>query len=225
MVPKPGEPGSETWPADGEAWQRGGANCWVTPTYDPELDLLYQGTGNPAPDFDGGVRAGRQPLHRQRRRGGREHRRDPVALPVHPARPVGLRLHDGEPPVRGSGRAQAARARGQERVLLRPRPDRRRAGPRVPRSSTGSPGARSPPTARSRPRSTRTRRASRCTSGRVRPAARSGRTCPTAPRPGCSTSRCRTSGPPPPAGAGSSRRASRTGARASPWTSRTLTGT
>ncbi|NMO90895.1 PQQ-dependent dehydrogenase, methanol/ethanol family [Actinomycetospora sp. TBRC 11914] len=57
-IPKPGEPGSETWPDDGEAWQRGGANCWVTPTYDPELELLYQGTGNPAPDFDGGVRPG-----------------------------------------------------------------------------------------------------------------------------------------------------------------------
>ena len=39
-VPKPGEPGSETWPDDGEAWQRGGANCWVTPSYDPELELL-----------------------------------------------------------------------------------------------------------------------------------------------------------------------------------------
>ena len=35
---------------------------------------------------------GRQPLHRLRRRGGRRHRRDQVALPVHPARPVGLRL-------------------------------------------------------------------------------------------------------------------------------------
>lgn len=58
MVPKPGEPGSETWPDDGEAWQRGGGNCWVTPTYDPELELLYQGTGNPAPDFDGAVRPG-----------------------------------------------------------------------------------------------------------------------------------------------------------------------
>ena len=57
-VPKPGEPGSETWPDDGEAWQRGGANCWITPTYDEELELLYQGTGNPAPDFDGGVRPG-----------------------------------------------------------------------------------------------------------------------------------------------------------------------
>src|SRR5919107_1505784 len=58
MVPKPGEPGSETWQDDGEAWQRGGANCWVTPTYDPDLNLLYYGTGNPCPDFDGGVRPG-----------------------------------------------------------------------------------------------------------------------------------------------------------------------
>src|SRR5215203_3437626 len=58
MIPKPGEPGSETWPADGEAWARGGANCWLTGTFDPETNLLYVGTGNPAPDFDGGVREG-----------------------------------------------------------------------------------------------------------------------------------------------------------------------
>ena len=58
MVPKPGEPGSETWPSDGEAWQRGGANCWLTGTFDPDTNLLYWGTGNPAPDFDGGVREG-----------------------------------------------------------------------------------------------------------------------------------------------------------------------
>jgi alcohol dehydrogenase (cytochrome c) len=57
-VPKPGEPGSETWPADGEAWARGGANCWLTGTFDPETNLLYVGTGNPSPDFDGGVREG-----------------------------------------------------------------------------------------------------------------------------------------------------------------------
>ncbi|MDT7683236.1 MAG: hypothetical protein QOG57_3546, partial [Pseudonocardiales bacterium] len=58
MVPKPGEPGSETWPADGEAWARGGANPWLTGTFDPETNLLYIGTGNPAPDFDGAVREG-----------------------------------------------------------------------------------------------------------------------------------------------------------------------
>ncbi|MBQ0927739.1 PQQ-dependent dehydrogenase, methanol/ethanol family [Saccharopolyspora endophytica] len=57
-IPKPGEPGSDTWPADGEAWARGGANPWVTATFDPETNLLYAGTGNPAPDFDGAVREG-----------------------------------------------------------------------------------------------------------------------------------------------------------------------
>jgi alcohol dehydrogenase (cytochrome c) len=55
-VPKPGEPGSETWPA--EAWARGGGTAWITGTYDPELDLLYWGTGNPGPVFDGGPRPG-----------------------------------------------------------------------------------------------------------------------------------------------------------------------
>jgi alcohol dehydrogenase (cytochrome c) len=57
-IPKPGEPGSETWPADSPAWARGGGNCWVTGTYDPDLNLLYWGTGNPSPDFDGSVREG-----------------------------------------------------------------------------------------------------------------------------------------------------------------------
>jgi alcohol dehydrogenase (cytochrome c) len=57
MVPKPGEPGSETWP-EGQAWARGGGSAWVTGTYDPELDLMYWGTGNPAPAFDGSVRQG-----------------------------------------------------------------------------------------------------------------------------------------------------------------------
>lgn len=56
-VPEPGEPGSQTWPDD-QSWSRGGGNCWVTGSYDPELNLLYWGTGNPAPDFDGSVREG-----------------------------------------------------------------------------------------------------------------------------------------------------------------------
>jgi alcohol dehydrogenase (cytochrome c) len=57
-VPKPGEPGSETWPTGGQAWARGGGNPWLTGTFDPETNLSYWGTGNPAPDFDGGVREG-----------------------------------------------------------------------------------------------------------------------------------------------------------------------
>ncbi|GAA5170726.1 PQQ-dependent methanol/ethanol family dehydrogenase [Pseudonocardia eucalypti] len=58
LVPKPGEPGSETWPEDSPAWARGGGNTWVTGTFDPETNLLYWGTGNPSPDFDGDVRPG-----------------------------------------------------------------------------------------------------------------------------------------------------------------------
>ncbi|HEX6928492.1 MAG TPA: PQQ-dependent dehydrogenase, methanol/ethanol family [Gammaproteobacteria bacterium] len=57
-VPAPGEPGAETWPDDEDALARGGASAWITGTYDPELDLMYWGTGNPAPDFDGSVRPG-----------------------------------------------------------------------------------------------------------------------------------------------------------------------
>ncbi|WHZ25874.1 MAG: Quino(hemo)protein alcohol dehydrogenase, PQQ-dependent [Nitrospira sp.] len=57
-VPKPGEPGSHTWPKESQAWERGGGTAWVTGTYDPEADILYWGTSNPGPDFDGSVRPG-----------------------------------------------------------------------------------------------------------------------------------------------------------------------
>lgn len=55
-IPRPGEPGNETWA--GESWKTGGGGTWLTGSYDPELNLLYWGTGNPAPDFDGDVRKG-----------------------------------------------------------------------------------------------------------------------------------------------------------------------
>jgi alcohol dehydrogenase (cytochrome c) len=55
-VPAPGEPGSETW--QGDDWQTGGGSTWLTGSYDPELDLLYWTTGNPAPDWNGDVRPG-----------------------------------------------------------------------------------------------------------------------------------------------------------------------
>src|SRR5436309_3227639 len=42
-----GEPGSETWQAD--TWKIGGGAVWHTGTYDPATNLLYVGTGNPAP--------------------------------------------------------------------------------------------------------------------------------------------------------------------------------
>jgi alcohol dehydrogenase (cytochrome c) len=55
-VPGPGEPGSETWTA--ATWDRGGGPAWLTGAYDPDLNLLYWGTGNPNPDFYGGDRKG-----------------------------------------------------------------------------------------------------------------------------------------------------------------------
>ncbi len=50
-VPAPGEPGSETWPAGGDHYKRGGATMWVTGNYDPETNLTFWGTGNAAPWF------------------------------------------------------------------------------------------------------------------------------------------------------------------------------
>ena len=55
-IPGPGEPGSESWP--GDAYLRAGGTTWMPGTYDPELNTLYWGTSNPAPDFDGGPRPG-----------------------------------------------------------------------------------------------------------------------------------------------------------------------
>jgi alcohol dehydrogenase (cytochrome c) len=46
-VPRPGEPGAETWP-DNAANARGGST-WTTGSYDPDLDLVYWGVGNPSP--------------------------------------------------------------------------------------------------------------------------------------------------------------------------------
>ncbi|WP_280156050.1 PQQ-dependent dehydrogenase, methanol/ethanol family [Piscinibacter sp. XHJ-5] len=44
----PGEPGGDTWKKP-EAYKTGGAPTWLTGTYDPELDLVYWGTGNGGP--------------------------------------------------------------------------------------------------------------------------------------------------------------------------------
>ena len=52
----PGDPGSNTW--GGDSWKRGGGPAWLTGSYDPDLNLLYWGVGNPGPDFNGDVRPG-----------------------------------------------------------------------------------------------------------------------------------------------------------------------
>ncbi len=55
-VPGSGEPGNETW--SGDSWKTGGAATWITGSYDPELNQVYWGTGNPGPDWNGDVRLG-----------------------------------------------------------------------------------------------------------------------------------------------------------------------
>ena len=55
-VPEPGEPGSETWP-EGDAWKTGGGPAWLTGSYDPDLNLVYWGTGN-ASSWNAMVRPG-----------------------------------------------------------------------------------------------------------------------------------------------------------------------
>jgi alcohol dehydrogenase (cytochrome c) len=55
-IPAPGEPGGDTWP--GDSWKTGGGATWLTGSYDPALRLVYWGTGNPAPDWNGDSRKG-----------------------------------------------------------------------------------------------------------------------------------------------------------------------
>jgi alcohol dehydrogenase (cytochrome c) len=55
-IPGSGEPGNETW--SGNSWITGGAGVWNAGAYDPETNLAFFGTGNPAPDWDGRSRVG-----------------------------------------------------------------------------------------------------------------------------------------------------------------------
>jgi alcohol dehydrogenase (cytochrome c) len=62
-IPAPGEPGSETWkpgpePHSVDAWKHGGGSTWLNGSYDPALNTIYWGTGNPAPDWDNAYRPG-----------------------------------------------------------------------------------------------------------------------------------------------------------------------
>jgi alcohol dehydrogenase (cytochrome c) len=58
VVPKPGEPGSETWKDKNNAWKTGGGGLWQTGSYDPATRLTIWGTGNPVPIYDPQARPG-----------------------------------------------------------------------------------------------------------------------------------------------------------------------
>jgi alcohol dehydrogenase (cytochrome c) len=55
-IPGEGEKGNDTW--QGDSWKTGGGATWVPGTYDPELNLVYWGIGNPGPDWNGDNRKG-----------------------------------------------------------------------------------------------------------------------------------------------------------------------
>ena len=56
VIPEAGEPGHETW--GGKSWENGGGSIWTPGSYDPELNLVYWGTGNAGPDWNGDPRPG-----------------------------------------------------------------------------------------------------------------------------------------------------------------------
>ena len=56
-LPKPGDPGSETW-AEGSLEHAGGANVWTGMALDEERGLLFAPTGSATPDFYGASRLG-----------------------------------------------------------------------------------------------------------------------------------------------------------------------
>lgn len=55
-IPGPEHPDNKSW--SGDSWRTGGSPTWMTGSYDPELNLVYWGTGNPGPDWNGDVRLG-----------------------------------------------------------------------------------------------------------------------------------------------------------------------
>ena len=55
-IPAPGEFGSDSW--QGKLYLHGGGTTWMPGTYDAELNTIYWGTSNPAPDFNGESRPG-----------------------------------------------------------------------------------------------------------------------------------------------------------------------
>jgi alcohol dehydrogenase (cytochrome c) len=57
-IPAPGEPGSETWKDNHNAWRVGGGGVWQTASYDPATNLVYYGTGDAFPSFDPEFRPG-----------------------------------------------------------------------------------------------------------------------------------------------------------------------
>jgi alcohol dehydrogenase (cytochrome c) len=57
-IPAPGEPGSETWADDHNAYLTGGGGIWSTPSYDADSNSIIFGTGESQPWADPAFRPG-----------------------------------------------------------------------------------------------------------------------------------------------------------------------
>ena len=83
-IPEPGEFGHDTW--NNDAWRTGGGPTWITGSYDPSLDFIYWGVGNPAPGLQGDVRPGDNLFTDSVHCPARQLREAGMVFPVHSSR-------------------------------------------------------------------------------------------------------------------------------------------
>ena len=131
VVPGPGEPGFETWKGrDSKAWEHGGGPIWVPGSYDPETNLVYWGTGNPSPNYDGSNREGDNLYTASLVALDADTGKLQLALPVHTARHarLGFRARPGACGSHDRRSATKSRRDGEsQRILLRAGSRHRRA--------------------------------------------------------------------------------------------------
>jgi alcohol dehydrogenase (cytochrome c) len=122
----PDDPGHGTWRGtDNKAWEHGGGSIWVPGAYDPDLNLVYWGTGNAGPDFFVNETATTEIYTASIVALDADTGKAPLALPVDPPRCVGLGLDADagtrRPDTQRRG-SQGRVVRQPQRFLLRPRP-------------------------------------------------------------------------------------------------------
>ena len=109
MAPVGKDSSLKTW--QGDQWKIGGGTTWGWYSYDPKLNLMYYGTGNPS-TWNPVPASGRQQVVDDHLRARRRHRQGEVGLPDDAARRVGLRRRQRDDPRRRIKReGQAAQRR------------------------------------------------------------------------------------------------------------------
>jgi len=104
MVPVGADSSLKTW--QGDQWKIGGGTTWGWYGYDPALNLMYYGSGNPS-TWNPTQRPRRQQVVHDDVGARCRHRRGPLGLPDDAARRVGLRRHQRDDPGRHPGARQA----------------------------------------------------------------------------------------------------------------------